>query len=268
MIIAEIGWNFLGNFSLAKKMIKKAKESGVNYVKFQLWNPSRLLPGPWDYDGRRELYEKSHLDHKKFKKIYNYCKRLNIEAFASVFNKESLQLLKKISRKYIKIPSVEAYNKSLILEALKNFKYVFVSTGALTDKEFKKLFFFKKFKNFIPLHCVTSYPLDLKNANFEKFFILKRNFSRVGYSGHYSGIDDALYAISHGASVVEKHFTVNKNLQGRDNKFALLPKDIQFLVNYYNNNKLMKVTRSTSKTKGVLNCEKDVYLNYRGRWGE
>ena len=89
----------------------------------------------------------------------------------------------------------------------------------------------------------------------------------MGYSGHYSGIDDALYAISHGASVVEKHFTVNKNLPGRDNKFALLPEDIKLLVNYDNNNKLMKVTRSTSKTKGVLNCEKDVYFNYRGRWG-
>ena len=140
MIIAEIGWNFLGSFSLAKKMINKAKESGVKVVKFQLWNPSKLIPGPWDYDGRRELYEKSYLDLNKFKKIYNYCKKINIEAFASVFNSESLELLKKISKKYIKIPSVEAYNKKLILEALKNFKYVFVSTGALTNKEFKQLF--------------------------------------------------------------------------------------------------------------------------------
>ena len=264
MIIAEIGWNFLGSFSLAKKMINKAKESGVKVVKFQLWNPSKLIPGPWDYDGRRELYEKSYLDLKKFKKIYNYCKKINIEAFASVFNLESLEVLKKISKKYIKIPSVEAYNKKLILEALKNFKYVFVSTGALTNKEFKQLFFFKKFKNFIPLHCVTSYPLDLGNSNFKKFFILKKIFSQVGYSGHYKGVDDALYAMSHGASVIEKHFTINKNLPGRDNKFALLPNDIKLLVEYDKNVKIMKIDK---KHNGVLDCEKDVYNNYRGRWG-
>ena len=263
MIIAEIGWNFLGDLKLAKKMILSAKRSGSNLIKFQLWDPKDLKPGPWDYDGRRKIYEKSFLNEKKFKDLYKFGKKNKVEIFASVFNLKSLNLLKSINNTYIKIPSSEAYNHKLIHEALKGFKTVFVSTGALSFKELKSLSKFNKKKNFIPLHCVSSYPLSLSNANFEKFFMLKKIFKKVGYSGHYKGIDDALFAISQNAVVVEKHFTTDNNLAGRDNKFALLPNQLKFLNEYFLNHKEM----IKKNKKGVLNCEKDVVKSYRGRWG-
>ena len=82
------------------------------------------------------------------------------------------------------------------------------------------------------MHCVSSYPLDEKNCNFEKFYYLKRNFQKVGYSGHLKGINDALHAISNGSLYTEKHFTINNKLKGRDNKFAILPKEMRTLSNY------------------------------------
>lgn len=265
MIIVEIGWNFLGNLTLAKKMINAAASAGARYLKFQIWDPKYLKKGPWDTDGRRAIYEKAYLDEKKFRHLYDYSKKKNLVTFASVFNLDGLRMLKKINRNYIKIPSVEAYNHELIEEALCNFKNVYVSTGALTYKELLNLKKYKKYKNFYPLHCVSVYPLNLKDANFKKFFFLKKIFKNVGYSGHYHGIDDAVYAISHGAKFVEKHFTIDNKLEGRDNKFAILPSELKFIINYFNNKNIIE---NSKYTKGLLKKEKDVYINYRGRWNK
>lgn len=265
MIIVEIGWNFLGKLSLAKKMIDAAASSGAKYLKFQIWDPKNLKKGPWDDDGRREIYEKAYLDEKKFRYLFEYSKQKNLVAFASVFNLDGLKLLKKVSKNHIKIPSVEAYNHELIEQALYNFKNVYVSTGALTFKELLSLKKYNKYKNFYPLHCVSVYPLNLQDTNFKKFFFLKKIFKNVGYSGHYHGIDDAIYAISHGAKFIEKHFTIDNKLKGRDNKFAILPNELKFLINYFKNRNTIE---SSKLVKGVLKREQDVYLNYRGRWNK
>ena len=98
MIISEIGWNFLGDIDLAKKMIDAAKNAGCNYVKFQLWNPKNLKSGTWDNDGRREIYNKSYLDEKKYHELYNYCESKNINCFASVFNDEGFKILNRLSK--------------------------------------------------------------------------------------------------------------------------------------------------------------------------
>ena len=91
IIVAEIGWNFLGNIKLAKKKITRAKASGADAVKFQLWNPKNLKPGAWDNDGRRKLYLKSYLDYKKFILLYRFSKKLVIECFGSVFSYQDLE---------------------------------------------------------------------------------------------------------------------------------------------------------------------------------
>ena len=87
MIISEIGWNFLGDLSLAKKMIESSKEAGCKHVKFQLWNPNNLVAGVWDNDGRRQIYEKAYLDENKYSELYEYSKSLEIDCFASIFDK-------------------------------------------------------------------------------------------------------------------------------------------------------------------------------------
>ena len=78
ILVAEIGWNFLGNINLAKKMILSAKKNGADAVKFQIWDPKFLKKGPWDNDGRRKIYEKAYLDEKKYRLIKTFCKKIRL----------------------------------------------------------------------------------------------------------------------------------------------------------------------------------------------
>ena len=269
ILVAEIGWNFIGNIQLAKKMILSAKKNGADAVKFQIWNPKFLKPGPWDDDGRRKIYEKAVLDEKKYKFLKKFSIKNKIKCFASAFNLEGALLLKKLKDNWIKIPSHEAYNFQLIKFSLENFSKVIISAGCLKKKEFFELIKFikskKKYqKKTLLLHCVSSYPLKAENCNFEKFHYIKGVMGKVGYSGHYHGVQDAMYAIFNGSEIVEKHFTINNNLPGRDNKFALNPKQLSKLKEI--NNLCDDFNKSNSL--GLQKCEQDIFKNYRGRWSK
>ena len=261
-LIAEIGWNFLGNLKLARKMIDAAKNSGADFVKFQIWDPNNLKKGAWDDDGRKKIYQKAFLNKHKFQTLFNYSKKKKIKCFASIFAETELQDYLSVTNEIVKSPSHEAYNLDLIKKCVKKFKLVLISCGCLKLNELKKLIKLTKFKNVILMHCVSSYPLVSKNCNFVKFDFLKKFSSRVGYSGHYQGIDDALFAIEKNAIIIEKHFTTNNKLPGRDNKFALLPKDFVFLSNYIKNKNDFQIDMGLDLQK----CERDIFKNYRGRW--
>ena len=114
------------------------------------------------------------------------------------------------------------------------------------------------------LHCVSSYPLLAENCNFFKFDYLKSKFHNVGYSGHFDGIEDAIYALFNGATLIEKHFTTNKRLPGRDNKFALNCDDFTKLNDYRIKYEKFVISRGVDLQK----CEKDIFKNYRGRWSK
>ena len=267
ILVAEIGWNFIGNLKLAKKMVLAAKKSGADAVKFQIWDPVNLKKGPWDKDGRREIYEKAFLNKKKYISLKRYSKNISIKCFASAFNIDGLKILKEVKDTWVKIPSHEAYNIKLIEFAIKNFKKIIISAGCLNKNELNKLIkFVNSKKNYKKktclLHCVSSYPLKPENCNFEKFYFLKKKFDNVGYSGHLQGIEDAMYALFNNAKIIEKHFTINNKLPGRDNKFALNQKQFSEL------NKLRLLYKDFNKSHGLglQKCEVDIYKNYRARW--
>ena len=262
-LVAEIGWNFLGKLDLAKKMIKSAKKNGADAVKFQIWDPKYLRKGSWDVDGRREIYRKAFLDSKKYNSLKKFCKNIKIDCFASAFTLRGAKLLFNAGDKIIKIPSHEAYNKKLINYSIKNFSLIFLSVGALNFNELKKIQKYRNIKKLIPMHCVSSYPLLKENCNFFKFDYLKDYFRKVGYSGHYSGVEDAIHAISRGARVIEKHFSIDRRLPGRDNKFAILPDQLKSIRNWINITKEFNLSRGL----GLQKSEIDIYKNYRGRWG-
>ena len=138
-IIAEIGWNHMGNMSLAKKMILSAKKNGADFCKFQTWSEKNLKPGPWDNDGRREIYKKAELTLEKHLLLKKYCKKIGIKFLTSVFSRKDLHLLGKINVNEIKIPSHEIHNIQLIKEASEKFNRVYISTGASKWKEILKI---------------------------------------------------------------------------------------------------------------------------------
>ena len=263
--IAEIGWNFIGDMALAKRMVVAAKEAGADYAKFQVWDPKSLKPGPWDKDGRREIYEKAFLDDGRIKELHEMCRQVGLGFFVSVFELDSLRRVANISTEVIKIPSHECVNWPLIDLALETFNEVFLSVGALDEMQLNELIErYQKYENLVVLHCVSSYPLEIDRVNLPKLKFLREKFSTVGYSSHFTGTIDAILACTLGADYVEKHFTVDNNLPGRDNKFALLPDAFKSMIADAELARAAMVDCGL----GMQDCEADVATVMRGRWSK
>ena len=263
-LISEIGWNHMGNMTLAKEMIAESKNSGADFAKFQTWKVKNLKNGPWDKDGRIDIYKKAELSDNQHYELKEFCDEKEIKFLTSVFNIDDLDFLSKLDLEYIKIPSHEVNNIDLIKKSIDLFPKVLISTGASLWQEIMNLI--NKFgtKNVIYMHCTSAYPCEPKNVNFPRLLELKKLVETIGYSGHYNGIDDAKIAITFGAKYIEKHFTLDNNLPGRDNKFAILPGDLKNLDNFRKNYKEMNIKKGLD----LQEEEKDIYKVYRGRWSK
>jgi sialic acid synthase SpsE len=261
-IIAEIGWNHLGDMELAKKMILAAKENGATYAKFQTWSVSRLKSGAWDIDGRKDLYKKAELSKDNHIELINYCDQIGIKFLSSVFSVKDAELLSELNCTAVKIPSFESRNLELIKFCNSNFTTVFMSTGTSTLEEVSdSIKLFDKAKLYL-LHCVSVYPGSYDIANLPKMLELKNIYPLIGYSDHIEGVESAKIAIGLGAKIIEKHFTIDNNLPGRDNKFAILPHQLLDLKTYIRNLDKMMIDRGT----GYSPLEEDSRINYTGRF--
>ena len=263
-VIAEIGWNHCGNIELAKEMATKAAESGATYAKYQTWSVSRLKSGSWDDDGRRQIYEKAELSKDDHIELIEHCNKLNINFLSSVFSIPDAKLLVELGIEEVKIPSFESRNQELIEFCDKNFKNVFMSSGTSTLEEIKKSISYFKSSTLYLMHCVSVYPGSYEIANLPKMIALMSLHDNVGYSDHIVGVESAKIAIGEGAVVVEKHFTTDNDLPGRDNKFAILPKDLSQLIESANKFNLM----FENKNKGFIKQESEVRKIYTGRWSK
>ena len=185
-IIAEIGWNHMGDMNLAKQMIQSAIESGATTVKFQYWNPDHLIKGDWDKDGRREIYEKAALDIEKVNALEEIVTALGGEFLISVFGTYGAKDMSSLGLRNIKIPSHETTNIKLIEYCAQNFDYIFFSAGASTEEEIiKAVSILNQGKaKYELMHCVSSYPLPDDRANLTRINWLKELSPKVGLSDH------------------------------------------------------------------------------------
>jgi N,N'-diacetyllegionaminate synthase len=264
IIIAEIGWNHMGDMELASKMIQSAAKNGADVCKFQTWSEDKLKEGAWDHDGRRSIYKRAQLspeDHQYLKKV---CEQNQVKFLTSVFNENDLHFLDGLGMGMIKIPSHEVYNIELIKKAEKFFDKILVSTGASKWDEVMRLVETIDPEKLVLMHCVSAYPCPVERINLPRLQRLRELSGIVGYSGHYSGIDDAIAAICRGTTYIEKHYTIEHDLPGRDNKFAILPEQLKSLANFRDNYQLM----NTDLGLDLQDIEQDTYDNYRGRWSK
>ncbi len=261
-LIAEIGWNFIGDMTLAKEMISAAKESGADFAKFQTWSTKDLIDGPWFKDNRIKLYKKAELSENDHYKLEEYCEKKKITFLTSVFNKKYLEFLKPLKLKTIKVASMELTNFELLKEMNKNYKNIIISTGASKINEVKNVFNFVEKKKCILMHCVSAYPTPPGNVNLPRIKILKKISKRIGYSGHMLGISDAIGSLEYDPEYIEKHFTIDKNLPGRDNQLSILPHEMKTLSMYIKEKNKIQKYRGPNYQK----IEKDVRDNYRNRW--
>jgi N,N'-diacetyllegionaminate synthase len=257
-IIAELSMNHLGDYSLVKKMVKSAAESGADYVKFQTWQVSNLSPGAWDEDGRREDYIKSEMTAERHELFSKYCDDAGIKFLTSCFAPCDLDMIRRYSNE-VKIPGPECKRCDLVIPASKMFDTVFLSTGACT---FEELAQHANLPNVYIMHCVSAYPCPIANVNFPRMLAIKSLTERYGYSGHMLGIWDAIAAISLGAKVVEKHFTTDKSMSFKDNIFSIEPHELKQIREYADTFDEMVVDRGCD----YQDIEDEVRSVYARRW--
>lgn len=241
-IIAEIGVNHNGDINLAKKMIKSASECGVDAVKFQTYVSEELVlknAEKADYQKKNdsnesqfEMLKKLELTYDDFSQLKKYAQECGVLFLSSPFDRKSVDLLEKLEVSAYKLGSGELNNLELIEYVQSKNKPIILSTGMATLKEIKETYDFIKDKsNLFLLHCITGYPTSFEETNLNFIKTLQKEFEvPIGFSDHSPGIELSIAAVALGACIIEKHFTIDKNLPGPDHKASLNSTEFKAMV--------------------------------------
>jgi N-acetylneuraminate synthase len=239
-IIAEIGINHNGDMKIAKKLINMARKTGCDAVKFQKRTLEKCIPKN-EWDKLREtpwgnipyLEYKKHLEFGKeeYDEIDAYCEGV-IEWFASAWDLESQAFLRQYDLKYNKVASPMLTNLPMLEMISMEKKMTFMSTGMSTFKQVKNAvdIFIENDCPFILLHCVSTYPCKDVDCNLAYMEVLNETYYPVGYSGHEVGILPSIMAVTMGATVIERHITLDRAMYGSDQSASLERKGLELLV--------------------------------------
>ncbi|TGM31709.1 N-acetylneuraminate synthase [Leptospira biflexa] len=247
LIIAEAGVNHNGDMKLAEELIDIAFEAGVDVVKFQTFTAENLVtesakkatyqtlstdPNETQYT----MLKKLEISNEEHWKLIDHCKKKNIEFLSTAFDIESLEFLTKLNLNRYKIPSGEITNLPYLKMIGRLNKPVILSTGMSTLGEIEAAIAILEGsglsrQDLTVLHCNTEYPTPVYDVNLNAMISIRDAFGvSVGYSDHTSGIEISLAAVAMGATVIEKHFTIDKTLPGPDHKASLNPIELISLV--------------------------------------
>ncbi len=253
LIIAEAGVNHNGSMENAYKLIDAAAAAGVDYVKFQTFKAKDLVAKSAkkaDYqmqntgnstESQLEMLQKLELNHQQHEDLITYCNNRGIKFFSTAFDLDSLQYLHDIGLNLVKIPSGEITNLPYLRKAAQLFSEVILSTGMSTLDDVKNaldVFLANGIskQNITILHCNTEYPTPFEDVNLLAMLHIKEEFGcEVGYSDHTLGIEVPVAAVALGATVIEKHFTLDKTMEGPDHKASLEPAELKAMVDYIRN---------------------------------
>ena len=244
-VIAEAGVNHNGNIEIAKKMIDVAKEAGADYVKFQTFIPEKLVSKyaeKAEYqkkntdagEGQLEMLKKLALTYKDFSDLKRYCEQVGIGFISTPFDLDSINFLNTLDMDFWKIPSGEITNLPYLEAIAKTGRKIIMSTGMSDMKEINEaVAVLEKFgsRDIVLLHCNTQYPTPYEDVNLNAMITIKNATGKmVGYSDHTQGIEIPIAAVAMGAHVIEKHFTLDKCMDGPDHKASLNPIELKEMV--------------------------------------
>jgi len=248
LIIAEAGVNHNGSIEIAKQLIDVAAESGVDYVKFQTFKAEKVISKNAvkaeyqivntenESESQLDMVKKYELDKDTHIELINYCNTKSVKFLSSPFDLESIDLLADLGINLFKIPSGEITNLPYLKKIASLKKEVIISTGMcnLSDIEtaLEILTSNGASRELITvLHCNTEYPTPFEDVNLLAMNTIKEAFKvNVGYSDHTLGIEVPIAACALGACVIEKHFTLDKNMEGPDHVASLEPKELKAMV--------------------------------------
>ena len=236
-IIAEAGINHNGDIKTAIKMLEEASKIGVSAIKFQTYKSDLFISPESEYFN---LFKKCELSEDNIKKLVDRARELNLNIFSAVFDFESANLWNKFGCPFYKIASGDITHHALINHVAKFGKPIIISTGGSNLLEVSNTIKVIKESNsevdISILHCVSNYPTKIESVNMSTITLLKEEFNlTVGFSDHTIGNIAAISAISLGASIIEKHFTLDNNMEGPDHILSMDKKDFkQFIIDLNN----------------------------------
>lgn len=245
LIIAEAGVNHNGELEIAKQLVREAKRCGADIVKFQTAKLSSLVSRTAkmaEYQkenigqemSQREMLKKLLLSYDEFKELAAYCQEVGITFLSTPFDLESIDFLEELGCNMWKIPSGEITNLPYLEKIAKTHKNIILSTGMCTMQEVEdavNALSRNSCGEITLLHCTTQYPTAYHDVNLRAMLTLKEKFGYdVGYSDHTQGIEVPVAAVAMGAKVIEKHFTLDRNMEGPDHKASLEPEELMKMV--------------------------------------
>ena len=250
LVIAEAGVNHNGSIELAKKLIKEASIAGADVVKFQTFKAETLVSKTAkkaNYqkastdaeESQFDMLKKLELDYAIHEELMQYSNEQGIKFLSSAFDLESIDLLNDLGIDIFKIPSGEITNLPYLRKIAQTGKQIILSTGMSTISDIEAALDVLRQNgatDIIVLHCNTEYPTPMEDVNLLAMNTIQNTFKvRVGYSDHTVGIEVPIAAVALGAEVIEKHFTLDKTMEGPDHKASLEPKELKAMVDAIRN---------------------------------
>lgn len=285
-IIAEAGVNHNGSFELACRLADAAKEAGADCVKYQTFKSENLVSKDAqkaEYQkkttgdsSQQDMLKKLELSYDSFVRLKEYCDKIGICFLSTPFDFESIDFLKSLDMPFWKIPSGEVTNYPYLVALAKTGKPVVMSTGMCEMNEISdaiKVLKDNGTKDIKLLHCNTEYPTPFEDVNLTAMKTMREAFStEVGYSDHTKGIEVPIAAVALGATIIEKHFTLDRNMEGPDHKASLEPQELkQMVCSIRNIEKAIGTgdkTPSASEKKNITIARKSIVAKKEIKAGE
>lgn len=286
-IIAEAGVNHNGDINLAKKLVDTAVFSGADCIKFQTFISSNIVSKnaekaeyqkkeTGNSESQQEMLKKLELTFEEFIELRDYCNLKNIEFLSTAFDFESINFLHSIGMNKWKIPSGEITNLPYLIKIAKLNQPVILSTGMSDIDEVKaavKILRENGATDINLLHCTTEYPTPFEDVNLKAMITMAEELGLpFGYSDHTKGIEIPIAATALGATIIEKHFTLDKNMEGPDHKASLEPDELKLMVESIRNiekalgNGIKKP--ANSEIKNMVIARKSIIARHKIKEGE
>jgi N,N'-diacetyllegionaminate synthase len=247
LIIAEAGVNHNGDMGLARDLIDVAAEAGADFVKFQTFTADKLVTKNAEKaeyqnnttgadESQHSMIKKLELTREMHEALIEYCKSRDIQFFSTGFDTKSVDLLVELGLEIFKIPSGEITNLPYLRHVGGYGKSVILSSGMATTDEIRAALDIliaagTPRKRITVLHCNTEYPTPMTDVNLRAMLTIRDTFDvQIGYSDHTLGIEVAIAAVALGGTIIEKHFTLDRNLPGPDHKASLEPEELKAMV--------------------------------------
>lgn len=235
-VIAEIGSNHNQDIEQAFRLMEIARNAGADAVKFQSLKLEKVIANDDISESDTALFEKIKLDEEWYERLFEYAREIGIECISAPTYLDAVALLKKYGVRYMKIASPQAYGFPELIKqvALLNVNTI-MSIGYCKEMEIERAIrLYQKYgnmENLTLLHCVSQYPTEIGNVNLSCMRNLREKYGvKVGYSDHTLGILAPIAAVAMGASVIEKHITLSRKMEGPDHFFALEPEEFRQMV--------------------------------------